>query len=57
MILNPNKFQIIIIHHTLTIYTKQMSNIDVKEIKSLNSVRLLGIEITSRLIIKYMLRL
>ena len=34
-----------------------MSNIDVKEIKSLNSVRLLGIEITSRLIIKYMLRL
>ena len=34
-----------------------MSYIDVKEIKSLNSVRLLGIEITSRLIIKYMLRL
>ena len=34
-----------------------MSNIDVKEIKSLNSVSLLGLEITSRLIIKYMLRL
>ena len=35
MILNPNKFQFIIIDHTKTNYTTQISNIDVNEIKSL----------------------
>ena len=49
MIVNPSKFQTIIIDHCRTNYNPQLFSIDGKEIKSKTSVTLLGLEIDSKL--------
>ena len=49
MIVNPRKFQAIILGNHKGNHTNQIINIDQKEIKAVSKVRLLGIKIDNKL--------